>query len=226
MKFLKYYFLLFILIFFIACNGTKEIKKEETNSSIENIKVKTEAESKIETKIEIKRKSIFEKQLDLYLEAMQSFNIDLIVNMTYPKLFTVIDQELFRQYMSSMLNSKDVKMTAFTTNAPQIAPIRRFSNGTEFTQIDYNSTITLQFINPNLYGSREQMNYLYDVSIHKFGVKNVSIDLNKRTLKVTKPEKLLAIKEEGAQWKFLGNDARYRKYFPNFMPIEILQNLE
>jgi len=222
MKFLKYYFLLFILIFFIACNGTKEIKKEETNSSIENIKVKTEAESKIE----IKEKNVFEKKLNLYLEAMQSFNIDLIINMTYPKLFTVIDQELFRQYMSSMLNSKDVKMTAFTTNTPQIAPIRRFSNGTEFTQIDYNSTITLQFINPNLYGSREQMNYLYDVSIHKFGVKNVSIDLNKRTLKVTKPEKLLAIKEEGAQWKFLGNDARYRKYFPNFMPIEILQNLE
>jgi hypothetical protein len=219
---LKYFFLPLIFLLFTACNSTKEIKKEETNSTIENIKtIKS-----IDRKIVIKEKNMLERKLDLYLEAMQTFDTDAIVEMTYPRLFTVINPDLFRQYISAMINSTDIKMTSYTTNTPQISPIRRFSNGTEFTQIGYNSTITLQFLNPNLYSSREQMNYLYDVEINKFGKENVFIDVNNRILKVTKPEKLLAIKEQDREWKFLGDDARYRKYFPYFMPPEILQNIE
>ena len=215
MKSLNYSFLLLISIFFAACNSTKEIKKEEINSTIER-----------REPILIEKKTLFEKELESYFNALHTFNNYKIVDMTYPRLFSVINLDRFQQYMDSMLNSKDIQMISYLTNAPQISPIRRFSNGTEFTQISYNSTITLQFINPNLYGSREQMNYLYDVFIHKFGVENVSIDINNRTLKVTKPEKLLAIKEQNTQWKFIGDDARYRKYFPSFMPPEILQNIE
>jgi len=215
MKSLNYSFLLLISIFFAACNSTKEIKKEEINSTIER-----------REPILIKKKTLFEKELESYFNALHTFNNYKIVNMTYPRLFSVISLDRFQQYMDSMINSKDIQMISYLTNTPQISPIRRFSNGTEFTQISYNSTITLQFINPNLYGSREQMNYLYDVFIHKFGVENVSIDINNRTLKVTKPEKLLAIKEQNTQWKFIGDDARYRKYFPSFMPPEILQNIE
>jgi len=214
MKSLNYYFLLIIFIFFTACNSTKEIKKEETNTT-------TESAQPI-----IIKKNTLEKALGSYFNALHTFNIDGVVDMTYPKLFSVISPDLFRQYMHAMINSKDIQMVSYTTNSPKISPLRRFSNGTKFAQIDYNSTVILQFINPNLYGSREQMNYLYDVSINKFGLKNVFIDINKRTLQVTKPEKLLAIKEQGTQWKFIGDDAKYRKYFPNFMPPEILQNLK
>ena len=228
MKSLKYYLLVFIFIFFLACSSNKEINKEELNSSIEEINTTKDIEvpKEIKNKIQIKEKSLLEKKLDIYLEAMQTFNTTIIVNMTYPRLFTVIDHELFTQYITTMINSTDIKMTTYRTNVSKISAIKSFSNGTEFAQIDYKSTITLQFINPNLYASRKQLNYLYDVQINKFGVKNVFIDVKKRILKVTKSEKLLAIKEQNTQWKFLGNDARYRKYFPNFMPIEILQNIE
>jgi len=211
MRALNYYLLLIIFIFLTACNSTKEIKKEESNSSVEN---------------NLYLNNTLNNKLSSYFNALENFNNDVVIEMTYARLFSVISPDLFRQYMDSMINSKDVKMISYRTNTPKIFPIRRFSNGTEFAQIDYNSTVTLKFINPNLYGSQEQMNYLYDVSIDKFGVENVSIDLNSRTLSVTKPEKLLAIKEQDMQWKFIGDDARYRKYFPNFMPPEILQNLE
>ena len=214
MKSLNYLFLLLTLIFIVACNSTKEIKKEETNTTTAVVQTI------------ITKKNSLEKELENYFNALQAFNIDGVVDMTYPKLFSVISPDLFRQYMHAMVNSKDIQMISYITNLPKISPIRRFSNGTEFAQVDYNSTVILQFINPNLYGSQEQMNYLYDVSIEKFGVENVSIDLNNRTLRVTKPEKLLAIKEQDMQWKFIGDDARYRKYFPSFMPPEILQNLE
>ena len=240
MIFLKNALLLFLLISFTACNSTKEITKEETNSSLKNTKIpkatqnpkttqtqkSTQNIKSIKSKIYIKKKTLFQKKLALYLEALQTFNTDVIVNMTYPRLFSVIDPKLFGQYMNSMINSTDIQMISYTTTPSKVSPIRRFSNGTEFAQINYQSTISLQFLNPNLYSSREQMNYLYDVSIHKFGVENVSIDINKRILKVTKPERLLAIKEQNSQWKFLGDDVRYRKYFPRFMPPEILQNLE
>jgi len=214
MRALNYYLVLLIFIFFTACNSSKKLKKEEENTTTETIQTI------------VKEKSELEQELEIYFESLHNFNSDAIVDMTYPRLFSVISPDLFRQYMDSMINSKDIQMTSYSTDSQQISPIRKFSNGTEFTQINYSSTIILQFLNPNLYASQEQMNYLYDVSIDKFGVENVSIDLNSRTLSVTKPEKLLAIKEQDMQWKFVGDDARYRKYFPSFMPIEILQNLE
>ena len=240
MKSLKYYLLLFIFIFFAACNSTKEIKKEETNSTVECIEENiTTSETKSTRKstkdrktiksrgckIDINHQNRLEQALERYLEALQSFDTDAIVNMTYPRLFTVINPERFRQYISTMINSNDIQITSYTTTTPEVSAIRRFSNGTEFAQINYDSTIALQFLNPNLYASREQMNYLYDVEINKFGKENVFIDVDNRILKITKPEKLLAIKEQGREWKFIGDDARYRKYFPNFMPPEILQNL-
>ena len=244
MKSLQYYLLpLLLLIFFTACNSTKALKKEETNSTVECIEEnittkpvnKTTTTKRIEErktiksrgcKININHKSRLEQALDLYLEALHNFDTDAIVNMTYPRLFSVINPELFRQYLSTMINSTDIQISSYTTTPPEVSAIRRFSNGTEFAQIGYNSTITLQFLNPNLYGSREQMNYLYDVEINKFGEENVFIDVNNRVLRVTKPERLLAIKEQGREWKFIGDDARYRKFFPRFMPPEILQNIE
>jgi len=246
MKSLPYYLLpLLLLIFFTACNSTKELKKEETNSTIECIEENlTTSETKSTTKstkdkktiretikrkgckIDINHKSRLEQALERYLEALQNFDTEAIVNMTYPRLFSVINPELFRQYLSTMINSNDIQITSYTTTPPQRSAIRRFSNGTEFAQIGYNSTIALQFLNPNLYASREQMNYLYDVEINKFGEGNVVIDLDNRVLRVTKPERLLAIKEQGSEWKFIGDDARYRKFFPRFMPPEILQNIE
>jgi hypothetical protein len=239
MKSLKYYLLpLLLLIFFTACNSTKELKKEETNSTVECIEEnlttsetkrtnnKTKTTKSRGCKIDINHKNSLEQALKHYLEALQNFDTDAIVNMTYPRLFSVINRELFQQYLSTMINSNDIQITSYTTTPPQRSSIRRFSNGTEFAQIGYNSTISLQFLNPNLYASREQMSYLYDVEINKFGEGNVVIDLDNRVLRVTKPERLLAIKEQGGEWKFIGDDARYRKFFPRFMPPEILQNIE
>jgi len=218
---MKYLLPLLTVIFFVACNSTKEIKDKETNQTIEsNITIPPVVEE-----TPIVSVSVIEHELNIYLEAMQTFNADLVVDLTYPKLFQVIDLDLFRQYISSMMNSTDIQMSSYTTNVTNISQVKSFSNGTEFAQVEYTSTITLQFLNPLLYETEKKMNYLYDVQIHKYGTENVFIDVEQRLLRVTKPEKLLMIKEKDTQWKFVGDNERYRKHFPNFMPLEILQNI-
>jgi hypothetical protein len=142
--------------------------------------------------------------------------------MTYPKLFQVIDLDLFRQYIASMMNSTDIEMKAYESNITKLSPVTTFSNDTEFAQAEYTSSVEIHFINNNLYDSDEKINFLYDALIDKYGKENININVKKRILNIKKVEKLLIIKEKDTQWKFLGDNSKYRQLYPSFLPYEIL----
>lgn len=217
MKYLKHFSLTIMLIFFVSCKETKTPKKDtvkEHNVSHANLGELS------------KNQLLIEKKLEEYLKELATFNTDAIVDMTYPKLFHVIDLDLFRQYIASMMNSTDIKMKSYESNINKISNVTAFSNGTQFAQTEYTSTIVIQFINNKLYNTEEKMNFLYDALIHKYGDKNIKIDVKKRTLQIKKPEKLLLIKEKGSEWKFLGDNSKYRQLYPSFLPNEILRIIE
>ncbi|CAA6809505.1 MAG: Unknown protein [uncultured Sulfurovum sp.] len=218
-QYIKYLVLTFSLIAFSACNSTKSPSKEETkeNNKTEIVSVLGELSKKQKT---------VKKELDDYLHKLTTFDTDSIVDKTYPKLFYVIDLDLYRQYIASMMNSTDIEMTSYETNVTKLSPVTTFSNGTEFTQAQYTTRVNIRFLNGTLYDTEEKMNFLYDVLIHKYGQKNIKINVKKRILSITKSEKLLIIKEKDTEWKFLGDNLDYRKLYPSFLPNEILTNLD
>ena len=222
MLYIKYIFFTFILLSFLACNSTKEPKK------VEKIKEKIkENNSSLPSTVEtLSLKQIVLKQsLDSYLNDLSTFNIDAVVEQTYPKLFYVIDPNLFKNYITSMMNSKDIAITSYKTNITKLSEITTFSNETQFAQAKYTSTINIYFLNNELYNNKEKMNFLYDALIHKYGKKNININPNTRTLQIKKPEQLLIIKEKDSEWKFLANNSKYRRFYPDFLPYEILEFL-
>ncbi|CAA6801045.1 MAG: Unknown protein [uncultured Sulfurovum sp.] len=214
---IQYLILIFVLLFLVSCNGSKQAVKEEVQEN--NITT-----SPIE--IENQSQPTIKNMLDSYLNKLATFDTDAIVDMTYPKLFYVIDPELYRQYIASMMNSSDIIMTSYETNVTKFSPVLRFSNETEFAQVNYTSKVNIQFLNNNLYDTEEKINFLYDALIHKYGQENINIDVKKRTLAIKKAEKLIIIKEKDTEWKFLGDNSKYRQLYPNFLPREILNNLD
>ncbi len=218
MHYIKYFFLLFILIYFTACNTTTPPKKEEPKE--DNVtKISPLGELSPEQKV-------VKQALDDYLTQLSTFNTDAIVDMTYPKLFQVIDLDLFRQYIASMMNSTKIEMLSYDTNITKLSKVTTFSNETKFAQAEYTSILKIHFLSEELYNTDEKINFLYDALIHKYGTENIQINKEERTLQITKQDKLLIIKEKDTEWKFLGDNIKYRTLYPDFLPTEILNMLD
>lgn len=215
MKHFKYLTLALILFSLTACVGEKELKKDAPKDSISYAYLGTLT----------KDQEIVKNELISYLNNLKIFNTKAIISKTYPNLFNVIDATHFEQYISIMSNSKDIMVDNYDTKITKIGPVVTFSNGTKFAQVQYHSDTKLVFLNPNLYSTETSINFLYDVLIHKYGKKNVEINVKERSLRVQKEEKLLLIKETDG-WKFIGDNKEYRQIYPSILPLEILTQLK
>ena len=217
MKKLTYLTLTATLLLLTACNSEKSLKKDENLSNEGN---QTVSENIVNTNGITQ--TYLESLANQYLNELKIFNTDAIIEMTYPKLFNVINPTHFRDYISVMTTSKDIMVESYDTSIQHIDEITTFSNGTQFSQVNYTSIAKILFINPNLYNTEKSMNYLYDVLIHKYGRENINININERSVQITKAEKLLMIKEQNQEWKFLGDNKEYRRLYPQILPPEIL----
>ena len=218
MPLIKFLLPLFLLVFLSACAGNKKVtpkKKKDTNTSSSYAYLGTLSPEQ----------EIVKKELIDYLKDIETFNVDSIVEKTYPKLFQVINEQHFREYISTMMNSKDI-MVQNDTNITHLSKVKTFSNGTKFCQVDYNSNTKISLLNNNLYKSEESMNYLYDVFIHKYGRKNILFNIKERTITIKREEKLIVIKEQDEPWKFIADNLNYRRVYADILPTEILSNLD
>ncbi len=225
----KYNYLLIscLTLYFTGCQSSDKIKvkKEEPKVKLHPRQVEKDSVKKVQTLSHTLQEQNAQEALNNYLNDLSCFNIDAVVEMTYPRLFNVINIDLFRQYLSAMMNAKDIEIQSFTTNVTNLSSTTHFSNATSFAQADYNSRIVIHFLNDELYSNTKKINFLYDSLVHKYGKENVEFNVSKRTFIIKKAEKLLMIKEQNSPWKFLGNNIKYRKLYPSFLPQEILTNL-
>ena len=161
--------------------------------------------------------------LENYFDQLKSLNADNIISMTYPKLFIPINKNLFRDYINTMLNSKDLNIVDFKTAVTDIDPVSCLAT-LSFAKVGYTSDITINFVNPELYSDDTKMRFLGDVMSRKYGSDNIRIDTQSRTISIKKEEKLLAIKEDGI-WTFIGDNPEYRRLYPKILPLDILNNI-
>ena len=212
------------LLLFTACIGDKEPKKETAISNELNTttEVSTSYDGSLGTltleQIQLKASA------DNYFLQLQSLNADNIISMTYPRLFIPINQDKFRDYLNTMLISSDVQVNSFDSIITSIGTIMPFSEGT-FSQIDYNSTINISFINPELYNTQRKLLILDKILANKYGRENIRVDSIGRNITIKKEEKLLAIKDSSQVWRFLGDNPEYRRLYPRILPIDILNSI-
>jgi len=217
MTYKKYLLFGLLLILFTSCKKgitpTQQIKNEN-NSSFGHLGQLTQKQQEVK------------KELDNYLNQLKRYNTDMIVEMTYPRLFYVIDPELYRQSIVAFINSSQIEEDLYDTNITKLSKPIKFSNGTEFVQAEYSAINRIRFLDDKIYDTEKKMNFLYDVFIHKFGVENIHFNLRERTITKKELIKLLIIKEKDSEWKFLGDNHFYRMHYPNILPLEIYKIIE
>lgn len=170
------------------------------------------------------QQSELKNYIDNYFEQLQTLNTDGIVSMTYPKFFKPINESLFRQYINTILSSSQISVDSFKTNLIYLGDVYPYQEG-EFAQIIYQSDITLNFLNPELYNDELSVRVLNNVLVNKYGQENIKINPTQRTINIKKEEKLIAIKERNEEWKFIGDNPSYRRYYPSVLPAGILSQI-
>ena len=218
MKLLKYSTIILIVLFLTSCNREKKSTVAPTTVTPVNPYAYLGTLSPSQ--------EVVKNELIAYLTYLKSFNTNEIVKKTYTPLFSVINETHFREYISTMMHSKDIIIKKYDTNITKIGKVKAFSNGTQFSQISYTSNAKIIFLNDKLYNNATSINFLYDVFIHKYGKENIHVDIAKRSLEIKRKEKMIVIKEENQPWKFIGDTLEYRRLYPNILPYEILTNLE
>ena len=217
---MRYLIATLILLLFTACIKDKEPKvvnpTEEVNRTV--IVDNTPLDTLISEEVHLKN------ALDDYLLQLKSLNAENIISMTYPKLFIPINEELFREYLNTMLISSDIQINSFDTVITKIGTIKPFSEG-QFAQLNYNSTITINFINPELYNTQRKLLILDKILALKYGRENIRVNSVERIITIKKEEKLLAIKDGSQEWKFLGDNREYRRLYPRILPTDLLNRI-
>ncbi len=171
-----------------------------------------------------KKQLELKEEFELYLEQLKSLNTDSIIAMTYPRLFVPINQTVFKHYIDTLLTSPHITVESFNTKITDIGEVQDHSTGV-FAQIRYSSVIKLAFIDPELYSDELSIRVLNDVLAGKYGQENIKIDAEERTIRITKEEKLLSIKENQQDWKFIGDNQEYRRLYPRILPLDILSKI-
>ncbi len=215
---MRYLILVLSLVVFTACIGDKKPKTDMT----QELNTSTILDSSLGR---LTLEQIYLKNaLDKYIAQLKSLNAENIIEMTYPKLFVPINKDMFRDYLNTMLISSDIHINSFDAIITNIDKIKPFSEG-EFAKVDYNSTITIEFINPELYNTQRKLLILDKILSNKYGRENIRVDSIGRTITIKKEEKLLAIKNNTGEWKFLGDNAEYRRLYPRILPLDILNSI-
>lgn len=218
MTYTKYLIYPLVITLFLACHKTAEpIVKENQEANTTTTSHLGELSHKQQ---EVK------KALDRYLQELQNYNTDTIVDLTYPQLFESVDPDVYRQSIVAFINSSQIEEELYETNVTKICQPMLFSNKREFTQVEYTAVNRIRFIDENIYDTEKKINFLYDVFIHKFGKNNIQFDVENRTITKKEYNKLLMIKDDGEEWKFLGDNHFYRMHYPIILPTEIYKVIE
>jgi hypothetical protein len=221
---MRLFLALFSFFILLSCSSEKTPKKEPKEEPKKEIKaVVLSEEEKFLLKLDKKQKDVYQN-LTSYLSQLKSLNADKIVEMTYPKFFSIFSEHTFRGQIFTMANSSQIEIKSFNSKILNIEKVKPFSNG-EFTQVSYRSKVIVYLKNPELYSTERSLNTLYSILVRKYGKKSIYVDVKERLITITKEIKMLAIKETPNSWKFIGDNPEYRVFYPSFLPYDILNNI-
>ena len=209
-------FFLPLMLFFTGCFSDKT-PKEEPIAEVPKKEV-------YPIELDQKQKKVY-KALQRYLNQLKSLNANNIISMTYPKFFIVFSKNIYRNQILTMTNSSNIEILDFSAKITQVDKVNTFSEG-EFAKVGYTSTVKVHLKNNRLYDTELSLNTLYSILVRKYGRENIHVDTKTRVVTIVKNEKLLSIKENSSDWKFVGYNPTYRElYYPSFLPYDILDKI-
>jgi len=191
---MKKFLTLFIAMVFIAINlNAKDLKAEQMSS--------------------------LKSELNSYINATKSGDVDTILDHTYPSIFKITPKEQLSKMLKQMYKMKkmpDIKEMAIK----DIKAIESFSNGS-FTTATYSMKMDM-----NVKGKDAKIQEMLVKALkEKMGDSaSIKLDSNKSVIHIIKDSELIAIKEPKSNWKFINKTKALA--MPKMLPSDVVSKLK
>lgn len=164
---------------------------------------------------------IFERDIKMFMDNTGTGNFDAVLDLTYPKLFTLVPREQMKAVLGSMLDNPEMKITIAVNGIEKIhEPV---VEGTEtFRRIDYNSAMRME-LGDEMWEQKEMM-----ISGMKMSMGDVDIiaDDDTQALLIDQLSTMIAIQEDGASdWKYLQFQADQAMMLKAIIPEAVIQKM-
>jgi len=164
---------------------------------------------------------IFERDIASFMDNTGAGNFDAVLDLTYPKLFTLVPRDQMKAVLASMLNNPDMKISIAVNGIEKIYdPV---AEGTEvFRRIDYNSAMQMK-LGDEMWQQKEAMVAGMKMSM---GTDNIIIDDETQSLLIDQVSTMIAIQQEGAtDWKYLQFQADQAMMLKSIIPESVIQKM-
>lgn len=143
-------------------------------------------------------------RLSSFIKANDAMDLDMILDFTYPKVFTIAPREKLKEALEEGFNGEDVKVKMDSLLIQKIFPVFTLGDGT-FAKIKYSFVMFMTFKeSENKENQQEENEFMLSMLGKTYGKDNVSFDPVLKAIKIKVNSEMAAIKDEYAkEWCFM-----------------------
>ncbi len=143
-------------------------------------------------------------RLNSFIKANDDMDLDLILDFTYPKVFTIAPREKLKEALEEGFNSEDVKVTLDSMQILKVFPAFTIGEGT-FAKVKYSFNMFMTFKeSENKENQQEENEFMLSMMSETYGKDNVSFDPVLKAIKIKVNSEMAAIKDEHTkEWCFM-----------------------
>lgn len=164
--------------------------------------------------------------VNLFFNYTTTNQVDSLLEMLYPKLFTIAPKEQLKQQMKNMLDDKNLTIKMFDFKIKSISPTFLY-NTVKYALVKYNFRMTMQFGGIN---ESQKNNLALQYSLpelqEKFGKSNVQLNDETQTISIYVNGLIYAINEPKKSWKFLEKKEEQKALLNYLLPQAVINKLK
>jgi len=167
-------------------------------------------------------KETFTTDIATFMANTSTGDWDAVLDMTYPKLFTLLPREQMKAAMVAAIEGTGMKTTVKALDVEKVyAPIKE---GEEtFQRIDYNSELNLG-LNDQMWSMKDQM--LQGMRASMGNDADVVVNEQTKSIVVNQLSTMIAIKADGSEsWKYLQFQSNQKSMLMSIIPASVLDQM-
>ena len=164
------------------------------------------------------------KRLDAYMEHTHKKNFDKLMDYMHPSLFDLAPRALLVQTLNETFSAKEVAIGYDSLAITAISP-DFLHNNSQYRKVEYYFIMAMKFTDKDIAEDTSLTEQIIDGLKEDFGDGEIIYDKKRAVYIIKASDILLAIKDPGKEWLFLGYESD-NKLLQKLYPVEVRKHFK
>ena len=155
----------------------------------------------------------------------KKMDFEKLMDYIHPNLFNIASKEQMAEMFKSAFDNEALTITMDSLSVIAISP--SFSNkGSLYRKVDYYISLSMKFKDSSILKDDESVATSIAQMKSAMDADNVKYIKPDNRLQIDSRKIMIAIKDNGKEWMFLGYEAKQSDLMQSLVPIEVLKNFK